>query len=118
MYAGSDFLLMPSRFEPCGLSQMYAQRFASLPIATRTGGLADSIEDGTTGFLFAPLSLENYIGAIDRALGVFERQDLLLAMRHRAMQGPFFWSECAKPYASLYLDLLQTTAHQERHVGA
>jgi len=118
MYAGSDFLLMPSRFEPCGLSQMYAQRFASLPIATRTGGLADSIEDGTTGFLFAPLSLENYIGAIHRALGVFERQDLLLAMRHRAMQGPFFWSECAKPYASLYLDLLQTTAHQERQVGA
>src|SRR6476659_9828792 len=52
IFAGSDFTLMPSRFEPCGLSQMYAQRFGSLPIAHRTGGLADSIQDGVTGFLF------------------------------------------------------------------
>jgi len=52
MFAGSDFLLMPSRYEPCGLSQMYAQRFGSLPVARNTGGLADTIEDGLTGFLF------------------------------------------------------------------
>ena len=52
MYEGSDFLLMPSRFEPCGLGQMYAQSQASLPIAYRTGGLADTIDDGDTGFLF------------------------------------------------------------------
>ncbi len=52
LFAGSDFLLMPSRYEPCGLSQMYAQRYASLPIARRTGGLADSIDDGISGFLF------------------------------------------------------------------
>ena len=53
MLAGSDFLLMPSRFEPCGLSQMYAQRFGSLPVAHRTGGLAATIEDGITGFLLS-----------------------------------------------------------------
>ncbi len=52
IFAGSDFLLMPSRFEPCGLSQMYAQKSGSLPIAHRTGGLVDTIEDGVTGFLF------------------------------------------------------------------
>jgi starch synthase len=52
MFAGSDFLLMPSRYEPCGLSQMYAQRFGSLPVARNTGGLADTIENGVTGFLF------------------------------------------------------------------
>ena len=60
MYAGSDFLLMPSRFEPCGLSQMYAQKFGSLPIAHRTGGLADTIEDGVNGFLFGEPSLKRF----------------------------------------------------------
>ena len=52
IFAGSDFTLMPSRFEPCGLSQMYAQRFGSLPIGHQTGGLAETIKDGETGFLF------------------------------------------------------------------
>ena len=64
MYAGSDFLLMPSRFEPCGLSQMYAQKFGSLPIAHRTGGLADTIEDGVNGFLFGEPSLKRFKDAI------------------------------------------------------
>ncbi len=53
IFAGSDFTLMPSRFEPCGLSQMYAQRFGSLPIGHQTGGLAETIKDGETGFLFS-----------------------------------------------------------------
>src|SRR6476660_3416872 len=53
IFAGSDFTLMPSRFEPCGLSQMYAQKFGSLPIGHQTGGLAETITDGETGFLFA-----------------------------------------------------------------
>ena len=53
IYEGGDFLLMPSRFEPCGLGQMYAQSQATLPIANRTGGLVDTIDDGDTGFLFS-----------------------------------------------------------------
>ncbi|TWI52735.1 starch synthase [Pseudomonas duriflava] len=106
MFAGSDFLLMPSRFEPCGLSQMYAQRFASLPIARRTGGLADSIEDGVTGFLFDEHTLESYQRSIKRAFEVFARKDLLQAMRRRAMNGPFYWSQSAQPYDELYQSLL------------
>ena len=58
IFAGSDFTLMPSRFEPCGLSQMYAQRFGSLPIGHQTGGLAETITDGETGFLFSKPSIE------------------------------------------------------------
>ena len=67
IFAASDFLLMPSRFEPCGLSQMYAQRFGALPVAHRVGGLADTIEDGKTGFLFRDHSLSSFCSAIGRA---------------------------------------------------
>ncbi len=102
MYAGSDFLLMPSRFEPCGLSQMYAQRFGSLPIAHRTGGLADTIEDGVTGFLFDEMTLESYIHAIQRAITVFRATDLFYAMRRAAMAGRYHWRQSIEPYSQLY----------------
>ncbi len=106
LFAGSDFLLMPSRFEPCGLSQMYAQRFGSLPVARRTGGLADSIEDGVTGFLFDDATVDSYRHAVERALAVFERPQLLNAMRCRAMNSGFFWRQSIAPYDQLYRRLL------------
>lgn len=102
LYAGSDFLLMPSRFEPCGLSQMYAQRFGSLPIARHTGGLADSIEDGLTGFLFRPVSVEGCLEAISRALDVFADSEVLGAMRRLAMRRNFSWADSAAAYRNLY----------------
>src|SRR4051812_5529555 len=71
LYAGSDFLLMPSRFEPCGLSQMYAQRYGSLPVAHQTGGLADTIEDGVNGLLFREPSPEGLMEGVARALDVY-----------------------------------------------
>jgi starch synthase len=61
IFAGSDFTLMPSRLEPCGLSQMYAQKFGSLPIGYKTGGLADTIVDGKTGFLFEAPTNESFL---------------------------------------------------------
>lgn len=105
-FAGSDFLLMPSRFEPCGLSQMYAQRFGSLPIATCTGGLADTIKDGLNGFLFHEITLSSYNQAIQRALNVYQRPDLLNAMRCNAMSSPSYWRESARPYHQLYQQVL------------
>ncbi len=107
LFAGSDFLLMPSRYEPCGLSQMYAQRFASLPIAHRTGGLADSIDDGVTGFLFNEPDVHSYRHAVERALTVFDKPHLLNAMRCRAMSAGFFWSHAVEPYDQLYQRLLR-----------
>lgn len=104
--AGSDFLLMPSRYEPCGLSQSYAQCYGSLPIARRTGGLADTIEDGVTGFLFREATVENYRHAIDRALNVFRRPLLLNAMRCKAMAAPLYWHQSIAPYDRLYRRLL------------
>jgi starch synthase len=67
LYAGMDAVLVPSRFEPCGLVQLTAQRYGALPIAHRVGGLADTIRDGETGILFAPLSAENLVAAAERA---------------------------------------------------
>ena len=102
IFAGSDFLLMPSRFEPCGLSQMYAQRFGSLPIAHNTGGLGDTIEDGATGFLFNGPTAETFAQAINRAKSVFDRKDHLDAMRRRAMRRPFGWKESVRSYMDVY----------------
>ena len=106
LFAGSDFLLMPSRYEPCGLSQMYAQRYASLPVARRTGGLADSIDDGVTGFLFDEPTVDSYRHAVERALAVFQHPKLLDAMRCRAMATGFFWRHAIEPYSQLYRHLL------------
>src|SRR5690348_5407222 len=102
IFAGSDFTLMPSRFEPCGLSQMYAQRFGSLPIGHQTGGLAETISDGETGFLFAKPSTESLLGGIRRAFSAFKAKDRLDAMRRRAMSRSFSWDLSAGCYGALY----------------
>ena len=102
IFAGSDFLLAPSRFEPCGLSQMYAQRFGSLPIGHQTGGLADTIEDGKTGFLFRIPSLEGFMGAVCRAFSTFGSKRQLNTMRRQAMGRIFGWKNSALRYAELY----------------
>lgn len=106
LYAGSDFLLMPSRFEPCGLSQMYAQRYGSLPVAHRTGGLADTIEDGKTGFLFSEMTLDALRGAIDRALETFCSSKSMTRMRRNAMARPLNWLQSSRRYSHLYNMLL------------
>jgi starch synthase len=104
--AASDFCLMPSRFEPCGLTQMQAQRYGSLPIAHRTGGLADTIDDGETGFLFADLSGEGLFGACRRAFDAFDDPDVLAEMRQAAMARSFHWSGAAAEYQQLYARLI------------
>ncbi len=102
IFAGSDFTLMPSRFEPCGLSQMYAQRFGSLPIGHQTGGLAETITDGETGFLFARPSTESFLGGIRRAFSAFGAKDRLDSMRRSAMSRSFSWDISAANYGALY----------------
>lgn len=102
IFAGSDFTLMPSRFEPCGLSQMYAQKFGSLPIGHQTGGLAETILDGETGFLFKQPSTESFLGGIRRAFSTFAMKDRLNSMRSNAMARSFSWDVSAACYGALY----------------
>jgi len=93
---------MPSRFEPCGLSQMYAQRCGTLPIAYRTGGLADTIDDDSSGFLFSTANADGLISALQRALGAFRSKRSFQAMRRRAMAKCFDWARPAQKYANIY----------------
>jgi len=104
--AGSDFTLMPSRFEPCGLTQMQAQRYGALPIAHATGGLADTIDDGTTGFLFRTPTPEGLMSACHRAFDTFENEGQLAEMRRAAMARSFGWAGAAAEYEALYCRLL------------
>jgi starch synthase len=114
--AASDFTLMPSRFEPCGLTQMQAQRYGALPIAHATGGLADTIDDGSTGFLFSNLSAEGLMGACHRAFETYEDTTQLAAMRRTAMARSFGWAGAAADYEALYRRLIGVGA--VRSVGA
>lgn len=117
IYAGSDFLLMPSRFEPCGLSQMYAQRFGSLPIAHRTGGLADTIEDGVTGFLFDEVDLAGFMQAIQQAFSVYHSTELFYAMRRAAMTGRYHWRQSIAPYTQLYQRISEEAGVEARNTA-
>lgn len=103
LFAASDFLLMPSRFEPCGLSQMYAQKSGALPIAFRTGGLADTIEHGRSGFLFSRYSGAALSHAVARAIDMFRSEKAALQrMRRYAAARRYEWARSARDYLALY----------------
>ena len=105
LFAGADFLLMPSRFEPCGLSQMYAQRMGALPIARRTGGLSETIHDGKTGMLFEHAEWGEFHDAITQAFDLYQTPKDFQQMRRAAMALNFEWRDSAERYGALYRDL-------------
>ncbi|HEX7052566.1 MAG TPA: glycogen synthase GlgA [Burkholderiales bacterium] len=100
--AGADLFLMPSRFEPCGLNQMYSQRYGTLPVARSTGGLADTVSDGETGFLFQRATAAELAAAVRRALEVWRDARRWRDMQRRAMERDFSWAAPARQYAALY----------------
>ncbi len=98
----ADALLMPSFYEPCGLTQMRAQRYGTIPIARRVGGLADTIEDGISGFLFNDYSPEALLASVHRAGERYADTDGWRKMMRRAMSREFGWPRVADEYISLY----------------
>lgn len=102
LLAGADMCLMPSQYEPCGLTQMRAQRYGTIPIARRVGGLADTIEDGVTGFLFDDYTPADFTRAVMRAIDQFEEPDGWLEMMRAAMSRDFGWGQSANRYLNLY----------------
>lgn len=100
--AGADMTLMPSQYEPCGLTQMRAQRYGALPIARRVGGLADTIVDDVTGFLFDEYTVGAFDWALSRALARFADPDAWLQRVQTAMSQDFGWERATDRYAQVY----------------
>lgn len=109
IYAGADFFLMPSQSEPCGLAQMIALRYGTIPIVRSTGGLADSIIDwdtpgGGCGFTFQSYNADDMLGAVRRAMGLYH-SEYRYEMLPRAFKCDFSWRRSAKQYMAMYLGI-------------
>ncbi len=106
MYAGADFLLMPSRVEPCGLNQMYALRYGTIPIVRRTGGLYDTVIDfgdkNGFGICFNHASVEDIVYSIGRALDLYQSSDKVNSLRKKMIRINHSWERSAKDYIDLY----------------
>ncbi|MDR1873343.1 MAG: glycogen synthase [Deltaproteobacteria bacterium] len=114
--AGADIFLAPSRFEPCGLEQMYAMKYGAVPVVRATGGLDDTVQDEIdhpgqgTGYKFPQYTPEDLVGALAKALEVFKLTDQWSALMLRGMRADFSWDLSALSYAAIYqqaLDLAQ-----------
>lgn len=103
--AGADMFLVPSRFEPCGLTQLYGQRYGTLPVVHRVGGLADTVRDMEDGFSFNELSAANIVNAVKRAIAVYRDEGSWRRIQRQAMAKMSGWDTCAKVYADLYAEL-------------
>jgi starch synthase len=107
IYSASDFLIVPSKYEPCGLIQMIAMWYGTLPVAHAVGGLKDSIQSGVNGFTFDEYSTVSLLGAVDKALKIYGTKDFDL-MVSNAMRTDFSWDRSAQEYKKLYEKMLAT----------
>lgn len=114
IFAGADLLLMPSRFEPCGLNQMQAMRYGTLPVATPVGGLLDTVVDGDadpaagTGFLSADVSVAGLVDALHRAVRALRSPTRRATLMRNGMTTDWSWDAPAAEYRSLYEEVLST----------
>ena len=109
MYAGADFILMPSRVEPCGLNQMYAMRYGTVPIVRNTGGLRDTVidygDEGGYGIRFNQAIVGDITQAIWRAVELYNDEEKMQSIRKQMMQLDFSWESSVKQYIDLYKSL-------------
>ncbi|QGQ47644.1 glycogen synthase GlgA [Metabacillus sediminilitoris] len=120
IYAGSDLFLMPSKFEPCGLGQLIALRYGTIPIVRETGGLNDTVlsyredtEEGN-GFTFRNFNAHDMLNTIDRAISFYHQKDIWEKIVENAMNQDYSWAQSALKYNQLYADLMMTRS--EGHV--
>lgn len=115
LYAAADFLLMPSRVEPCGLNQLYALRYGTIPMVRRTGGLADTVIDcgdaGGFGLCFDRPSVSDILHTLHRAIHLFQDKPAMLKIRKQMMSINHSWESSAQEYIDLYLKI-NSKSHQ------
>jgi starch synthase len=114
IYAGADIFLMPSQFEPCGLSQMIAMRYGTIPIVRETGGLRDTVlsynefNGEGNGFTFFNYNAHDMLHVIERSIGYYmNRKDIWKTLQHRGMCGDYSWKHSAGEYMKLYQSLFE-----------
>lgn len=116
LFGGIDAFLMPSRFEPCGLSQLYSQRYGAVPIVRRTGGLADSVrdlaDDRPTGVMFDATRVDAFLQALQRAAALFADPPAWRAVMQNGMAADHSWTHSARDYLALYRALVPTGARR------
>ena len=112
LIAGADALLMPSRFEPGGLTQLYAMRYGTVPVVRQVGGLADTVLDVdtgnalATGFTFGPASGHALADAVTRTILLYRQSAKWRALMRRGMKQDFSWASAAEKYMDLYREML------------
>ena len=106
IYAGSDFFLMPSLFEPCGLGQMIAMRYGTVPIVRATGGLKDTVTNGKTGITFTRYTGKAFLGALEHSRKLYADEKSWYSIVARCMREDFSWTASATRYKQLYTTLL------------
>ena len=120
MIAGADAILVPSRFEPCGLTQLYALRYGTVPVVRRVGGLADTVVDASaaavkadlaTGFMFGPATPAALAQALRQTVTAYRQSALWRQLMLRGMAQNFSWEAAASQYLALYREAHQALAH-------
>ncbi|MDP4171490.1 MAG: glycosyltransferase, partial [Bacillota bacterium] len=112
IYAGSDLFLMPSKFEPCGLSQLIAMRYGSVPIVRETGGLNDTVKsfdeftEAGNGFSFKNFNAHDMLYTIERAIRLFRNRGQWPSLVQKVMELDFSWEQSARQYHQLYMDII------------
>ena len=109
IYGGSDLFLMPSRYEPCGISQMIAMRYGSVPLVRAVGGLHDTVTDSETGFVFVDKKVKSFNDTLRRALQLYPDRERWLKLQKAGMAQDFSWSTSARKYLDLYKKLISET---------
>lgn len=106
IYAGADILLVPSKYEPCGLTQMIAMRYGTIPLVRKTGGLADTVQDGESGFVFEKYRASALVQAMERAIATWQDSKVWDRMVKTVMRQDFSWKRSAREYLAVYRKLV------------
>ncbi len=106
IYGGADMFLMPSRYEPCGLAQMIAMRYGCVPVVHATGGLKDTVHEGSTGFMFPSAEPGSMVEALQRALYLYSVSEKWIPYQCNGMVENFSWQKSASLYADVYRSLV------------